>query len=343
MAQHEITKQTKLLDARGNVLEAGYCKRNLFVYNRENITANKARIKEWDFYQCSDGIWMVQLNFFNISLASALTASVVNLKTGESCSDLVPDPVTFSRNQLNRNGDKPYYFEYKKLGRQLMFDVREYERHLYFKGKANGKDLIIDLFAQKNPDDESITIVTPFNEKGHFFLTQKQNCMPTFGKVIYDGKTLVEFSKESAFTVMDWGRGVWPYSNMWYWANGSTYLDGKRFGFELTWGFGDDFNASETALFYDGKCHKIGRVHLEKDPEKEGWFTPWHFVSDDDRFDMVMKPFYDNNSNLLPLNLVGMNTHQLHGLWSGRAVLDDGTVLEIKDMYAFCEKVYNKW
>lgn len=40
---------------------------------------------------------------------------------------------------------------------------------------------------------------------------------------------------------------------------------------------------------------------------------------------------------------VGMLTHQVHGLWNGTVTLDDGTVLEIKDMYAFCEKVYNKW
>ena len=70
---------------------------------------------------------------------------------------------------------------------------------------------------------------------------------------------------------------------------------------------------------------------------------PWHFKSEDGRFDMVMTPYYDNFNNMMPFNLVGMRTHQVHGLWSGTAVLDDGTKLEIKDMYAFCEKVYNKW
>ena len=56
-----------------------------------------------------------------------------------------------------------------------------------------------------------------------------------------------------------------------------------------------------------------------------------------------MKPYYDHYTNLLPLNLFGMKTHQVHGLWSGKAVLDDGTELNIKDMYAFCEKVHNKF
>jgi hypothetical protein len=38
-----------------------------------------------------------------------------------------------------------------------------------------------------------------------------------------------------------------------------------------------------------------------------------------------------------------MESHQCHGLWNGTATLDDGTVLEIKDMYAFCEYVTNAW
>ena len=83
---------------------------------------------------------------------------------------------------------------------------------------------------------------------------------------------------------------MWPHTNTWYWGNGSTYLDGKLFGFELTWGFGDESNATETAIFYDGKCHKIGAVHLEKDPEDDaGWMNEWHFISEDGRLDLTMK------------------------------------------------------
>ena len=123
------------------------------------------------------------------------------------------------------------------------------------------------------------------------------------------GTRNTHFTKDKTFTVLDWGRGVWPHTNTWYWGNGSTYLDGKLFGFELTWGFGDESNATETAIFYDGKCHKIGAVHLEKDPEDgAGWMNEWHFISEDGRLDLTMKPYYDHYTNLLPLNLFGMKT-----------------------------------
>lgn len=342
--QNQITNETPLLATNGQLFNPGYCKNNLFMYNKENISASKWRVKEWDFYQISDGKYMLQLNFFNISIASALTAELTNLQTGEKVSDMVVEFFTANKNQLDKNGDQPSHFEYKRNGRVAVFDVGSFSRHLYFKGKSKGNPFIIDVTCEKMLRHESITIATPFEKKGRFFFTQKLNCMPTSGTVTFGDGQVVTFSKENSLTVLDWGRGVWPHSNMWYWGNGSTYLNGKLFGFELTWGFGDESNATETAIFYDGKCHKIGAAHLVEDPEiGESWMKPWHFKTEDGRFDMIMTPFYDNYSNMMPLNLIGMRTHQVHGIWNGTATLDDGTVLEIKDMYAFCEKVYNKW
>ena len=40
--------------------------------------------------------------------------------------------------------------------------------------------------------------------------------MPTSGYAKIGDKT-IEFSPETAYMVMDWGRGVWPYRNTWYW------------------------------------------------------------------------------------------------------------------------------
>ena len=43
--QHEITSRAPLLDAAGNLREAGYAKRLLPVYDRAAIRAGAARIK----------------------------------------------------------------------------------------------------------------------------------------------------------------------------------------------------------------------------------------------------------------------------------------------------------
>ena len=177
-------------------------------------------------------------------------------------------------------------------------------------------------------------------------MTTKQNSMPCEG-TFKTKNAEYKFSKEDTFCVLDWGRVDTPYSLVWYWGNGSAYITDEKgekhiFGFEITWGIGDESNATETCIFYDGKAHKFGAVDVETFPKPDKYMDDWHFISEDGRFDLTMKPFYDHHSDLNVLAM-RMHSHQVHGLWSGRVTLDDGKVLEIKDIYAFCEYVENRW
>lgn len=339
--QIEITKPTKLLNEKGELLQPGYCKRNIYEYNRENITAPKWRIKEWDFYQVGNDRYMVQICFFNISIASSANATLLDLKTGKVISSAKIKPFTINKYQMPKNGDKPYHFEFKEGKVHLEFSVSETTRTLKFNGISKGEPLEMEFSMDMLKDHESITIATPFEKRNRFFYTQKINCMPAQGYVKH-GNEVIKFDKKDTYGVLDWGRGVWPHKNAWYWGNGSTMIDNKLFGFEITWGFGDETNATETALFYDGKCHKIGAVEVEQSP-KGRWMKPWKFVSEDNRFNLTMTPFYDHINGVKVLGLVGAKCHQVHGYWNGNVTLDDGKILEIKDMYAFCEYMENLW
>ena len=341
--QKEITSRTELLDKDGNLAVCGWARRNLFVYDR-SLVKRRRRLKEWDFYQASDGDMLVQVNFFNIAIASAATAAVIDMRTGERAECASITLGTVNRLHLPEVSDKPNEFSYSKGGVSLRFVTTENSRKVTFSGKAKGQPLTVELEMEFEPEDENITIVTPF--KGmpdRFFLTTKHNCMPCKGRVTHGEKTY-EFAPDRTFGVLDWGRGVWPHKNEWYWGNGATYIDGKRFGFEITWKIGDESNATETCLFFDGKAHKIGAVDVEKFPGTDGgWMKPWHFTSEDGRFDVTMTPFFDNDTGVIVFGQLGMKTHQVHGLWNGYAVLDDGRRIDIKDMYAFCEYVVNAW
>ena len=57
---------------------------------------------------------------------------------------------------------------------------------------------------------------------------------------------------------------------------------------------------------------------------------------------MTMEPFYDHHSDM-NVGVMRMHSHQVHGKWNGTVTLDGGRILEIKDMYAFCEYVENRW
>lgn len=343
--QIEIKEKTDLLDESGNVNAKGWSRRCIVNYNKEKIPEKlRIRKKEWDFYQISNGTWMVQINFANISIGAAATFTLLNLTNGEKFDSFCVIPFTKNRYELaSKSAEDISDFVFEKGNTKLEFHIFKDHRTIDFKGKSKGKDIDAHFECEHLPNNESITIVTPFDmAKNRFFLTTKYNCMPTSGFVKVD-KEFYSFDKKNTFTVLDWGRGVWPHKNYWYWGNGAKFIDGKLFGFEITWGIGNTENATETCLFYDGKAHKIGNVYLEKEPKNSGYMNDWIFRSEDNRFNLTMKPFYDHHGGLLFLNLVGMKSHQVHGIWSGTVTLDDGTILEIRDMYAFCEYVENLW
>ena len=70
--------------------------------------------------------------------------------------------------------------------------------------------------------------------------------------------------------------------------------------------------------------------------------SPWTFTSSDGRFEMDFIPVLDRFSDTNVL-LIRSWQHQVFGRFSGKAVLDDGTELEIRDILGFAEKVRNRW
>ncbi|MBQ9066381.1 MAG: DUF2804 domain-containing protein [Clostridia bacterium] len=345
--QTEVTQPTKLLNQDGTVAAPGWARTNLFEYNREDIAANPYQIKEWDYYQVSDGRYLVQITMANIGLGAGAFITVkdmvlngeVVLDTG--CARLL----TATRCQMPRSSAQP-----SKVSQSLAnFDCTiEYDgstRHLTAKGTSFtpfGKPFSLDLTLRELPGLESMTIAIPYKDKpDHFFLTNKIDSMPASGTVKVGDKELA-FTEDRSFGILDWGRGVWNHDTNWVWSNGSGYLpNGDILGWELTWGIGDTVNATETAVFYNGKAHKLGRVTCEFDPDD--LMKPWTFHEENGRFEMTFVPSYDNHSDTNVLELVGTDGHQVHGLWNGTVTLDDGTVVEVRNMYAFCEQVNNRW
>lgn len=113
---------------------------------------------------------------------------------------------------------------------------------------------------RENP--ESIVINIPFDQKPtQFYYNHKINCMRAGGRVRAGGKEYV-FDPTDSFGLLDWGRGVWPFHNEWFWSNGTGLVEGEVFGFNLGCGFGNVGAATENTLFWRGAAHKLGRVSI---------------------------------------------------------------------------------
>lgn len=342
--QHEIIKAIPLLDERGNLTEPGYAKKLLPVYDRTKVKGGFARLKEWDYYYVGNDRFGVALTIADNSYMGLDSISFLSFE-GEPW-EITKSPMRiFPMGKTNLPPTSARgVTEISGKGYFLKFDVRADQRVLtaHMDDFKDGQPIDIEITLTGEPE-ESMVICTPFEKDGHFYYNQKINCMRAKGLVRL-GSEAHTLEPDSAFGVLDWGRGVWTYHNTWYWGSASGLAGGVDFGFNIGYGFGDTSAASENMLFYAGKAHKLSQVTFQI-PMKEGredYLKPWTFTSDDGRFEMDFVPII-NRASCTDVKLIKSDQNQVFGRFSGTVVLDDGTKLEIRNLLGFAEKVENKW
>lgn len=337
---HKIETPHKLLGSDGILTEAGWATRLIMEYNPFDMKAHNIRLKEWDYYIIvdSDG-YAFSMTVADNRYMGLANSNFYDLNKGKKYAYLTP--LFFPMGKLNMPKDSAFgdihisksfcsvSVTHENGGRRLKGKYKKCPLH----GETE-----FDIFLH-NYSGDTMVIATPWkDDETAFYYNQKINCMPAEGYVKYDGKTHY-FRPEKDFATLDWGRGVWTYDNTWYWSSGNGIVDGKPFGFNLGYGFGDTAAASENMIFYDGKCHKLDRILFEIPDDV---MKPWRFISSDGRFDMDFVPIYDNIHSF-DIGIISQHGHQVFGKFYGTAVLDDGRKLEADGLTAFAEKVRNKY
>lgn len=340
MRNHEVTTVQPLLKEDGSLREAGWSKNLVQIYDRNQIKAPKFRIKEWDYYLVLNEEFAGAFTISDDGYIGLQSVSLLNFKEGWEHTETILNPFPMGKYKLPSTSEMGNTI-YKDKRLHMRFLVKQGERRIQckFKNFYQGKEFSCDIRLEQ-PKMDTMVIATPWKEKKTaFYYNQKINCMPASGTMTYDGRTYT-FSKETDFGTLDWGRGVWTYDNRWYWGSGNTVIDGKPFGFNIGYGFGDTSAASENMLFYDGKCHKLDDVtfHIPKDD----YMKPWTFSSSDGRFEMDFVPVLDRAAHTAAL-IIETDQHQVFGRMSGKAILDDGKVIELKDVLCFAEDVHNRY
>ncbi|MBR6323117.1 MAG: DUF2804 domain-containing protein [Lachnospiraceae bacterium] len=337
---HEVTNVQDLLDEKGELREPGWSRSMVQRYRRRMIKAPNIRIKEWDYYIVMGKDFGAAFTVSDDGYVGLQSVSLLEL--GEKPWQHTQTELTaFPMGKLKlpeNSAEGVTRFENKRL--KLRFDAGDGKRRIrcLFRDFHEGQTLKCDIELAQ-PEMDSMVIATPWDKKHAFYYNQKINCMRASGWLEYNGKRY-EFHPETDFGTLDWGRGVWTYDNTWFWGSGNTDLNGKAFGFNIGYGFGNTKAASENVIFYDGKAHKLDDITFNI-PEGD-YLSPWTFSSSDGRFEMDFVPVLDRAA-CLDFKVIVSDQHQVFGRMSGKAVLDDGTVLEIKDVLCFAEKVHNRY
>ncbi len=341
MRNHEVTSVQKLLRVDGSLKEPGWSRQLVQIYSRDDIKAPKFRIKEWDYYlvvskECALAFTISDDGYIGLQSVSLITFG----KTPWEHTETILRPFPMGKLHLPETSERGNtVYRDKRLNMEFVKGDGCRRIVCSFKNFLDGKTFTCDLTLEQPPMD-TMVIATPWKENHKaFYYNQKINCMRASGEAHFDGNTYV-FDPETDFGTLDWGRGVWTYDNTWYWGSGNGIVNGKPFGFNIGYGFGDTSAASENILFYDGVGHKLDDVtfHIPK----YSYLDPWKISSSDGRFEMDFIPVLDRAAKI-DVKLITTDQHQVFGKMSGTAVLDDGTKLEIRDLLCFCEKVHNKY
>lgn len=339
--QQLIKENDKLLDENGNLKHPGYATSLILDYNRNDIKANKMRIKEWDYYLIYNNDYAIALTIDDNYYMGLVSASFINLK--DKWEKTVSPMYWFPKGSVNLPPSSKSGVSYKEgKGYSFNFTVLDSKRIIDCKidNFLNKKPYIIHFELTNEPKD-SMVIATPFEKEKHFYYNQKIVGFKATGSITIDGQT-IDF-KDNTFALLDWGRGVWTYKNTWYWGAGCQMVGKDLIGFNLGYGFGDTSKASENMIFVNGESIKLDKVTFTI-PTKKGkddYLSPWSINSNDGILNLDFYPIIDRKSNTNAL-IIQSNQHQVFGKLNGTIQLENKTI-ELKDFICFFEKVANRW
>ena len=349
--QVRLTAPGALLDGSGMLLRPGYATSLLLDYNRAQIAANKLRIKEWDYYLVNDDDFALALTIGDMGYAALVSASLIDFEAGSYTTQSTMGALPLGRLRLPRTSAAGVT-RYADKRVSMSFEVADGMRLLSvrFADFKDGQPLSAEVVLDTEPRD-SMVIATPWLEDDTaFYYNQKIVAMRAIGRIEL-GELVHDFREDSAFGLLDWGRGVWTRDNTWYWSAAQGWQDGHVFGFNLGYGFGDTSAASENMVFVDGVAHKLGRVDFgiptldataAKVADRFLLLRPWHMSDDEGRLSLMFTPEIDR-SDYMDFKAIVSDQHQVFGRFDGSVELDDGTRFAVRGLRGFAEAVHNRY
>lgn len=345
---HEVTTTQDLLTNKGLIAEEGWARTPVWKYNRKRIRASALKIKEWDYYAITskNGKWSLCATISDLGYAALFSLAYIDYETGGFSQKDQMKFLTLGSVKLSPSSKEDNQVNFTCGELRLSFIKKGNKRNLLVSDPnmvlPDGRKGIDARFQLIQPDNmESMNIATSWKEnRKAFYLNEKVNCMPVSGVIRRGNDTETINSGEDVWAVLDWGRGRWTYKNTWYWGSGSGFVNGHSFGFNIGYGFSDRTPASENVIFYDNIVHKLNDIEFII-PEDD-FIKPWRFTSSDGRFEMTFAPAVDRHTETNAL-VIKTIQHQVFGYFTGTAILDDGTKIQIEDFPAFAEKVYNRY
>ena len=355
----EFTKRIDNLYPNGSVTSEGWARHPIWNYKREYIKSSKLWIKEWEFYITyieKYDIWF-SITISDLGYCSLIALSFTDCKINKY--NHAEDLSLFSLGSLNlpSNTIKDYKFVHK--GKNLNVTVTKIKEQKTIQIQSNffelpngEKGIDINLGIIQSPLTESLNRQTTWaHNRNLFYLNEKINGMVAnkgyykFGKSINEIININNNYTDNIFTSLDWGKGVWAYKSSWFWGVATKYIDGKKIGFNLGYGYTDKSPATENCIYYDDKVHKLDNVVFYAPNNGKDICNkdkPWEVKSDDNRVNLKFWPKI-NRQKKFNFIIISNEQNQVFGYYEGFLILDNGQKIIIEKMNGFVEMYNNNW
>ncbi len=341
--QKERVDTSSILDHRGMPGYFGWSRSPVFFYGSSPYWPPRRRITSSDRFIIFSSSNMLVMEVLDGGYLGYVGVTVTSLKTKKRTTKyyIVPFPMgSFNMPQNSELGsvkiqEKKISVDFTAMeggSRVIKFD---------FPGFSHSKGALRGYIVLSPPENaESLYNCMPWREdKLAFRLTRRSPWFIAEG-VVQFGNSEIPFTKEDAWGIFDWNRGVRPRTDVRYWAAGCGLQNGKQVAFTVGYGSADGSQGTENGFFLDGKLHKLDQVTFHINPES--WLGPWSFTSSDQRLEMNFTPIMERTGTHRLL-FHSMKRRQVFGFFSGKIILDDGSELEFKDILGFAERKKTKY
>jgi len=337
MAQIEISAPLSVLDSGGQPQNFGWSRQPDFFYDPVLISAPRRRISESDRYIVHSPTHLVTFEIRDDGILGYMCISVVSMRdkkrSTQSFRTILPMG-SFDMPAANASGSIRYrrkrilldFISMEKGVKIIKTDILHFGR----------RSLRGELVLSEPVVSESLATNQHWrNEKCAFRYAQ---CSPWYSVegVVQLGSTEIVFTKGNGWGILDWNRGARPRSDIRYWAAGCGVSGDRHIGICAGYSWADSSAGTENGFFVDGKLHKLDAVTFHIPPVN--WLAPWRFTSNDSRLEMTFSPHQER------IERGGLFFHhstrrQVYGFFSGKALLDDGSLIEFQNITGFAERV----
>jgi hypothetical protein len=340
--QNEISSAVSVLTDTGEPQNFGWSRQPCFFYDSALVWAPRRKLTEADRYIVFNPTHMVVFEIRDDGYLGHMGITVISLKEKKRSTRVFQTLLPLGSYEMP-SGSQSGAIRYRRKKAELDFvpmeggariirvDIPKFDHNHSIRGElvltepAYAESLVCNLPWRRVAERRSDKYAFRYSRTSPWYAVEG---------VIQFGSTQIIFSAGNAWGIFDWSRGVRPRADIRYWAASCGSSNGRLVGFNIGYGLMASSICTENAFFVDGKLHKLNQVTFHISPAN--WLGPWHFISNDNRLEMVFSPQQMRIDRRQMLYHTATR-RQVYGGFSGKVILDDGAEMDFHNITGFAE------